>query len=630
MNKYLTVFSFSPVQSFIEASRKLKDLFTASYILSYLTKETAKDYQDSLVFPMEVKDDSNKANWPLANYPNRFVILTEEKVDCEKLKENFNNAWRGIWEKVLKYLKDKYENFPEDQFKLHVQNYFQTFCHCQEFIDRDKWKQLLDYKEDDNEDYGSNPYVYTYDIAERILGSKKSRRFYKPLFDKYKHGDHYPDGCTLCGERLHLALDWKELQNKLPKGYLAESEKLCGVCLVKRLAWDEVFSAKNQSEVNFPSVEEVAGIKFKKAFIDKLEKDEDLQKSIENIFELLPSKFKINTNPIFIKILEEDKNIPAIDKFASFVNIDSEVFRRFDDEFWLKELEEEYPEEIGKIKEAFNKLKQLFEREDLKGYRHRNAYYAILLADGDDMGRWLGPKKDFRGEELTDEFHKNFSKKLSDFAGSVIKDKKMPFLPVYAGGDDILAFLHPLDALDYAYEKVEEFKNTLWGKGSMSAGILITHVKSHLQMALKYVRDLEKKAKNFKRISQKGSLCIGILTHSGNFRSVVLNWEDLDTLKKLIEAFKSEDLSSNLAYTIREIKKLTDKNVIGSMLKRYFLRKSVNPESILSLHEQVFKNFFLDKHEFLASKALENLLDALYVARFLARNVEGFENVQGV
>ncbi|MCS6876611.1 MAG: hypothetical protein NZM36_07130, partial [Aquificaceae bacterium] len=67
----LLIFTFSPVQSFIASSRKLLDLFNASYILSHLTESLIEHIvQNNLgevIYPVYEPRLKEKS---LAGYPN--------------------------------------------------------------------------------------------------------------------------------------------------------------------------------------------------------------------------------------------------------------------------------------------------------------------------------------------------------------------------------------------------------------------------------------------------------------------------------------------------------------------------------------------------------------------------------
>ncbi len=612
---YITLFTFSPVQSFIQSSRKLKDFFISSYILSFLTEETIKRsrLENNTIFPVLTKSEDRS----IANYPNRFIVKTEDKDLCKKLKDNFKKVWQEIYNSVFNELKKEYSNIEnvKDQFYLHVENYFSSFCHTQEFIDYNKWKEYLDLKEE-NKFADLNSYAYTYDLTERILGSIKSKRFYKPLIDNHPNAD----GCTLCGERLHINIDWEVFRKKFPNS-LTKGEKLCGVCLVKRFALDIYF--KNR-KLTIPSVEEVAAIKFKENLIKEKNISEEINKILKPIYENnnLRSKFAMSDNPIF----KENE---------AFIKVDGEIFRRYNDPTLSEEIKKEYKEKDFKdFEKVIEDLSNFFKKEG-KDFVHKNPYYAILIADGDDMGKWLGLDKEKRGKPLTEEFHTEFSKKLSEFASKAIKHENIKFLPIYAGGDDIFTLLHPKDTVDFIKDKADEFKMTLYGQGSISGGILITHVKTNLQLSLREAFNLEKKAKKHKKQTGKGSLCIGVLTHSGTLKDSVFNIEDIDIFKRLIQYFEEEILSLNLPYTLREIEKVSDINIFKTLLKRYIVRKVKNnstKEEIIKTIENLKDKFQTfkpkEKNKFKTENisnqeekefSSENILNALYIAKFIAK-----------
>jgi CRISPR-associated protein Cmr2 len=176
-------------------------------------------------------------------------------------------------------------------------------------------------------------------------------------------------------------------------------------------------------------------------------------------------------------------------------------------------------------------------------------YYAILQMDGDNMGKWLrgefnikigeaihknvrhalvNSSKDDDKEKIgkildskhpiSPSIHQAFSRRLSIFAleyvRKIVEEDNYGKL-VYAGGDDILAFLPVEDVLNCAYELQKTFKEVLSKKATMSAGILIVHHKYPLYLALKKVSEAEKKAKNF---YGKSAFCVTFMTHGGEER----------------------------------------------------------------------------------------------------------------
>ncbi|WP_448587997.1 type III-B CRISPR-associated protein Cas10/Cmr2, partial [Thermocrinis sp.] len=78
----IQIFTFSPVQGFIEKSRRLSDLFYSSYLLSYLTErvmERVESLGGDVIYPVKTATAED-----LANYPNRVVFSHGECI-CEEL-----------------------------------------------------------------------------------------------------------------------------------------------------------------------------------------------------------------------------------------------------------------------------------------------------------------------------------------------------------------------------------------------------------------------------------------------------------------------------------------------------------------------------------------------------------------
>ncbi|WNS77429.1 type III-B CRISPR-associated protein Cas10/Cmr2 [Bacillus sp. DTU_2020_1000418_1_SI_GHA_SEK_038] len=183
------------------------------------------------------------------------------------------------------------------------------------------------------------------------------------------------------------------------------------------------------------------------------------------------------------------------------------------------------------------------------------SYYAILMMDGDNMGSL------FSGERM--ESYSEVSKKLATFAMDAVPkivEKEVRAQLVYAGGDDVLAFMPVQDALKIANDLRFAFSSEEEGLGkgaTASAGLVIGHEKAPLQGLLNEVRNLEKKAKSYRKgQTVKNALAIGVHTRAGEISETVLPWTIGDTrtieqLERIISLLK-EELSSTFVYTFME------------------------------------------------------------------------------
>lgn len=161
-----------------------------------------------------------------------------------------------------------------------------------------------------------------------------------------------------------------------------------------------------------------------------------------------------------------------------------------------------------------------------------NKYYAVVRLDGDSMGQLLS------GQNLTDktqleEFHKQLSKCLAEFASTASNKFTGLGQVIYAGGDDFLglANLHTLDkAVEMLYS---QFQANVAGplksymqNGKMataSIGLAIAHYKAPLAEALAESMAAEKAAKGR---DGKNAMGISIIRHSGGRTQAVVPLPD--------------------------------------------------------------------------------------------------------
>ncbi|WP_448583567.1 type III-B CRISPR-associated protein Cas10/Cmr2 [Thermocrinis sp.] len=546
----LNLFTFSPVQRFIEKSRRLSDLFLSSYLLSYLTEKVMEEIEKlggKPIYPVKIQQGSAK---DLANYPNRILFLHQECL-CESLEKIFKNIWENIGKGVLGKL--GIESNVQDQAKLHLENYFRAYCECESL----------------GEDYGQ-----TYGTLEKKLGAKKSQKPYQPLIDNFVYDGKHPNGCTLCGERAHLAMDWREFRerlgrkNKYYKHLLKESERLCGVCLIKRFLFVELFGKPPK----FPSTEDVANYQFKK-WLKDLWKNREEGSFLESLRDILWQ---------------------YTDRFLEDIS-DYEV-----DYFIREEVEDQ------ELKDMLEKFYEFYGRKPDKDY------YCLILSDGDRMGDWLSPKSSLREGELTEEFHRRFSEKLSSYATEIKNLAIDGVFLVYAGGDDVLAVADLKGAFRFFGELNKKFKETIGEKASVSAGMVIAHSKENLEYVLRLLREAESKAK---KDAGRSAFCIYAVPRGGSIVSFCAKWEHFGVFQELVELFEKDLLGDKTAYDLRDISFWLEdakKDIILSLLRR-MLRRRLDMDN-----KEPYINSLIQKLEPLAED-VKNLANMFYVARFVAK-----------
>ena len=185
-----------------------------------------------------------------------------------------------------------------------------------------------------------------------------------------------------------------------------------------------------------------------------------------------------------------------------------------------------------------------------------STYYALLQADGDNMGDLIDALAEHAYER-----HRELSRALSRFAESVrsiVVDTYYGAL-VYSGGDDVLAFLPLHTALACAVELKRRFNDALKGLAAqvschpptLSVGIAIVHHLDSLRKARRLAHDAEEQAK---RQDGKNALAITISKRSGEEYRAVGAWDNIDVrLSWLINYCRDASIPAGMAYELRDL-----------------------------------------------------------------------------
>ncbi len=632
------LFTIGPVQEFISTARKASDLWAGSYILSYLTYKAIEVIleelgPDNVVYPnllgnplvdgwiyekirdTEIIEKFENEKWfnefrnnahseehlTIANFPNRFLAI----VPFDKAKNIGDECARRIigelerWgDEIICIDELKSLNIDKsisDVIKSQLKNYFQIYYVYLPWFnsDRSDVQTILDEYRNligENEIYRvvelinqhsyykpasvGVAYSLLCELTERFLASRKMYRDFGNIEEQAG------EKCHLCGNYEILEVDWEKLKREIVR----EKERLCGVCFIKRVF--PIISSKILSigKVKFPSTSEIATILWKL----NLKENESLE--LKDKFE----KFKDK-----VKEIPEAKSVPKL-KGHPLCNIDGQWF--FETSYREDYLKREYGIKEEDINNAKKEIEEIL--EILKSFPKAPTYYAILMMDGDEMGKWLKGEKMAKIGELIDEntknvllkyssgddrerlqeilcskhpisasIHQGFSRRLTNFAIGMVRDivESNYGKLIYAGGDDVLAFLPVQMVMSCAYNLQREFKNILGERSSMSAGIVIAHHKYPLGIALNKVRWAEHRAKSE---YNRDSFCIVYLSRGGEERVTGGKWEIKEFFEDLVCLFSTKKISKGFGYEVLEtVRKLDEKELLKVELKRILSRK---------------------------------------------------------
>ena len=182
-------------------------------------------------------------------------------------------------------------------------------------------------------------------------------------------------------------------------------------------------------------------------------------------------------------------------------------------------------------------------------------YLAVIAVDGDKMGATLSGLAEEKD-------HREFSKRLAEFAMSA--KEKMPERGVllYSGGDDVLAVVPAKTAIDTARELAEAFAEKMkvftWkgddGKDnpvSASAGIAIGHEATPLLDMVEAAQSAEARAKN---AYDRNALALSVFKRSGEILEWGCNWDSkaLALHREITKTLKDE-LSARFPYKLAEL-----------------------------------------------------------------------------
>ncbi|MEM8527891.1 MAG: type III-B CRISPR-associated protein Cas10/Cmr2 [Bacteroidota bacterium] len=590
---HLFLFTIGPVQSFIAQARKTQDLYAGSQLLSALIKKAVDTVgKEKIVFP----------NPSISSFPNRFVAkidLPENELQAygEKIEQVVKEEWKwialgtpGSW---------NLSNPPgfDKQIEQHLKTHwvFKTIEDDYQVAYKEIEALLAAVKQvTPFEQYPEVGRKCSVDGAWNVKFYRRSegqdRRDEKRIKSKHLFSEDNIIVPFADNEKLRL---------------LQPGEGLSAISLVKR--------AYQLSEMEeFESTADIALLDWKKHYEEEYE-------AYKELFDL------------------DDKNYFN----AQFLYEDNLTQKQMSKQGIPKELIEKLPIFL----EACRAL-----TASAREQQHKlNKYYAILLFDGDNMGKLLDGNYLTTDKKLAD-FHHDFSEKLGLFAEEAKQylDADNRGRTVYAGGDDFLGFVNLerlLEVLSYLRVQFNElvskplqsyFKAN--SNITFSAGICIAHYKEPLNLVLKRTRAMEKKAKDS---TGKNAFAIAVIKGSGEDHSTVWGFENdnISKISKLIAQMRKEFISNTFLQQFQRLfQPLQASNELvedtNGMYKTEFLRlakRSVN-NIFLGNEKEVIANELVEslwQELYLSSKTpLINFFELLNICDFLHRNLNSIKTEQ--
>lgn len=453
MSTLLSV-AIGPVQEFIAAARRTRDLWFGSYLLSEISKAAAKVVSATagaeLVFPAP-PTPADLLPDTLFNASNILLVKLADHVDAGALSLQMQEAAVDRW----------------DTLAADALGGLKT-----EWIVSSRWNQQL---KDVVEFYAAwmpvvDGYAKTRSQLMRLMAGRKACRDFPQWSGQFGVPKSSLDGAreTVLAELPPPGAGLRARAMKLSAG-----EQLDAVGLTKRLG-----GTRRQ----YPSVSRIAG----DAWVRGLPPAD--RTALLSLCDKVPPPGLVKLDPA------------RFPQYGAFPYEGAAIFEG--------RLEEDAAEVVENAQSALlnglrNQLRRLYQN-----HGEPEPYLAILAADGDGMGRAIS-----KIESVLE--HQQFSKALSAFASAaarVVAGHRGTL--VYSGGDDVLAFL-PVDcAVQCARRLRDEFQHSLshWKQPpTLSVGIAIGHMMEPLEDLRNYARQAEKVAKQ----EPKDGLAVALHPRSG-------------------------------------------------------------------------------------------------------------------
>lgn len=505
-NHSLVLFSLGPVQSFISTAVSLKDLWSGSFILSWLTFKAiefvvGKYSTEALISPKLTR-------YPILNkqtpddqklspcFPNRFMafIPSNESQDFVlELESLVRKNWKDICDSVKTHILETIDSRDLDPLGIwdkQCESFFEIQTVVMPFSSGNSNLKEVDQKT------GFDQWQSDFDCISGLMQAKRAIR-HIPAYNFV--GDQFPMKCSLMGTYEQMGpvtlsesrKFWENAPSSFPNrgAKIRKRERFCAISLVKRFAWPAFFSKKLELKLDALRYSDLATI---------------------------ASKKWLNSD-------DPNLNIPT---------------KNFNGQ-WLHP-NEEYPDEP-----CDSKLIRLI-KDKIQIQGKPPTYYAILMVDGDKMGELLRKNKETLG---------NVSAALSEFsqikARQIVEDPHICGELIYSGGDDVLALLPTSTAIECAEKLNQEYSKIMMAHNvlgaTLSAGLVIVHYKEDLRYSLSLARDAEKKAKS----AGRDCMYLGVCKGSGGLEGAIVPWNYVPVIKDMVDGFVG-GASNGWAYQLRQ------------------------------------------------------------------------------
>ncbi|MEN8215699.1 MAG: type III-B CRISPR-associated protein Cas10/Cmr2 [Pseudomonadota bacterium] len=524
-------FTLGPVQGFVAQARRSRDFWAGSFILSWLSgvaMYAVRTQKGEIIFP---KADENFLAWlggkkmgvapRQGNIPNRFKAKVPNDFDPRKVEESVQIAWYElaelVWRKDL--VRHNLSCKTTEIWNQQIEHFWEISWALSDNQDE---SDLLDRRKNWRNHFVPEQLGVKCTMMEgwqELSGierpdKKRLEKFWQPIQEKLKRdlakNEHsvYEHLCAIAFVKRRFAYHFGKLGHEIKPIRMPGGWKLKG--------WN--------LDIGIPSVSLMAAV----PWLKKVIKTEDVSLLIE-----LANELGVGNQEVPIKALN-----------GKLKTSDGDVF--FENEL---SNQNEYPDD--KVERMLNVLQKIAIKP--------SPFYAILLMDGDSLGKKMG--KPENQQPISDALQ-TFTQKVP----SIVYDND-GFL-IYAGGDDVLAILPITTVLQCATEVRQAYQNAFKDKKSelqkstISAAIEFVHTHTPLTTMLKDAHDLLDNVAKEK--TERDAVAVRVWKRSGKALEWAMKWEgalknNRFQIESLSEQFQDEAFSNKFFYHIREHFELLNK-----------------------------------------------------------------------
>ncbi len=502
---FLVAVAIGPVQDFIAAARRTRDLAYSSQLLSDLAKAVAaflKSRGAELIFPAPTSDDELRPGLR-SMIANKILCLWSGDQPATLLQDaraHLDQTWQAIADQALAQAKSQARGW-----KVATERFQKQVAQVIEFAGA--------YVPLARGSGGKSAFRVARDRVEELLAGTKALRDFAPFA-----GEAGVPKSSLDGARESVIQHAETPAQRRYGLCLQGHEQLCAVGLIKR------FGGGDRA---FPSTHHLAALPWMRRIAGQ-------------------------ARPAVRALIDQLKAIPDIETTSHQPAALKEVWGDLSGAaLFRSRVEQAWPAGDPRAGRHATLLEDLFKEAGSAP----TPYFALLIGDGDKLGELIDTIGD--GEDAMAR-QQELSRTLSRFAGQVgrlIRDHDGTL--IYAGGDDVVAFLPLPNALTGAraiyqsyVDHLSPLTSPLGRQPGFSIGLAVGHALAPLQNTLDAARAAERLAKG---PAGRNSLGIIIEKRSGSPTSTYLKWTDFDDFQHLADWFAQGLLPRGLPYEIRRL-----------------------------------------------------------------------------